>query len=199
MILVTILLSTGLMSHGLQATPLSCPTMGGPIKVGQPVTDFDGARFSYCCDGCDAEFAKDPSGAIKKSAKAGKTVGLSLFDPVSMKRIDSEKAKGGFSDYKGIRFYFDTEDEKATFDKEPKKFGALPKKEALFCPVMGNPVKSYAKASGYADYEGFRYYFCCAGCDVKFAAEPAKFAEVAKDHVQAPATMKVETSAGGGN
>ena len=187
MILVTILLSTGLMSHGLQATPLSCPTMGGPIKVGQPVTDFD------------AEFAKDPSGAIKKSAKAGKTVGLSLFDPVSMKRIDSEKAKGGFSDYKGIRFYFDTEDEKATFDKEPKKFGALPKKEALFCPVMGNPVKSYAKASGYADYEGVRYYFCCAGCDVKFAAEPAKFAEVAKDHVQAPATMKVETSAGGGN
>lgn len=199
MILLNILISSAILSHGQQAAPLSCPTMGGPVAKGQPFTDFDGARFSYCCDGCEAEFAKDPSGAIKKSAKAGKTVGVSLFDAVSMKRIDSEKAKGGFSDYRGIRFYFATADEKALFDKEPKKYGMMPKMEAMYCSVMGSPVKSYAKASGYADYEGTRYYFCCAGCDVKFAAEPAKYADLAKDHVQKPATMNVEKPAGGGN
>ena len=194
---VTILLSTIMMSHGSQAAPLSCPTMGGPVKAGQPITDFDGARFTYCCDGCDVEFAKDPMGAITKSAKAGKTVGVSLFDPISMKRIDSEKAKGGSSDFRGIRFFFATEDEKAMFDKEPKKFGKMPKMEALYCSVMGSPVKSYAKASGYADYEGTRYYFCCAGCDVKFAAEPAKYADLAKEYVKKPATMNVEKAAGG--
>ena len=199
MILLNILLTSAVMHQAQVATPLSCPTMGGPVAKGQPMTDFEGVRFTYCCDGCDVAFAKDPMGAIQKSAKAGKTVGLSLFDPISMKRIDSEKAKGGFSDFRGIRFYFATEDEKTQFDKEPKKYGMMPKMEALFCPVMGSVVKSYAKASGYADYEGTRYYFCCAGCDVKFAAEPAKFAEVAKDHVQKPATMNVEKSSGGGN
>ena len=43
--------------------------------------------------------------------------------------------------------------------------------------------------SGYADYNGTRYYFCCAGCDTEFAKDPAKFAEVAKDHVQKPAAF----------
>lgn len=188
MISITLMAAT-LISSGAQGAPLSCPTMGGPVSKGQPFTDYEGVRFTYCCAGCDTEFAKDPSGAIEKSVKAGKTVGVSLFDPISMKRIDSEKAKGGFSDYKGIRFYFANENEKATFDKEPKKYGTMPKKEALFCPVMGEVVKSYAKASGYADYEGVRYYFCCAGCDTKFAAEPGKYTPSAKDHVQEPKTM----------
>ncbi len=184
MILVTLLAATLISQDGI-----SCPAMGGPVAKGQPVTDFEGVRFTYCCPACDTAFAKDPNGNIAKMAKAGKTVGVSLFDPVSMKRLDAEKAKGGFSDFRGIRYYFATEDEKTAFDKEPKKYGMIPKKEALYCPVMGNPVKSYAKASGYADYEGVRYYFCCAGCDTKFAAEPAKFAESAKDHVKEPVTM----------
>ena len=196
MIISALIFSSAMLSHGQQATPISCPMMGGPVAKGQPVTEYNGARFTYCCDGCDAEFVKDPSAAIKKMAKAGKTVGVSLFDPVSLKRVDSEKAKGGFSDYKGIRFYFESEDDKTAFDKEPKKFGAMPKKEALYCPVMGSPVKSYAKASGYADYDGVRYYFCCAGCDTKFAAEPAKFDESAKDKVQVPATI-AEKAVGG--
>ncbi|GAA2446367.1 YHS domain-containing protein [Agromyces soli] len=47
------------------------------------------------------------------------------------------------------------------------------------CPVMvGSPVsKAAAEAVGlFRDYEGERYYFCCAGCGPAFDADPAKYA-----------------------
>ena len=47
------------------------------------------------------------------------------------------------------------------------------------CPVMaGSPVsKKTAEAAGlFRDYEGQRYYFCCAGCGPAFDADPAKYA-----------------------
>ena len=47
----------------------------------------------------------------------------------------------------------------------------------LACPVMGDVVESAAESSGYADYEGVRYYFCCSTCAEKFAENPAAFAD----------------------
>ena len=47
------------------------------------------------------------------------------------------------------------------------------------CPVMtGSPVsKATAEAAGlFRDYEGERYYFCCAGCGPAFDADPARYA-----------------------
>lgn len=47
------------------------------------------------------------------------------------------------------------------------------------CPVMaGTPVvKARAEATGlFRDYEGNRYWFCCAGCGPAFDADPAKYA-----------------------
>ena len=47
------------------------------------------------------------------------------------------------------------------------------------CPVMaGTPVhKATAEAVGlFRDYEGTRYYFCCAGCGPAFDADPARYA-----------------------
>lgn len=47
------------------------------------------------------------------------------------------------------------------------------------CPVMtGTPVnKATAEAAGlFRDYEGERYYFCCAGCGPAFDADPARYA-----------------------
>ena len=46
----------------------------------------------------------------------------------------------------------------------------------LACPVMGDVVVSAAESSGYADYEGVRYYFCCISCAERFAQSPATFA-----------------------
>jgi YHS domain-containing protein len=47
----------------------------------------------------------------------------------------------------------------------------------LACPVMGDVVASAAESSGYADYEGVRYYFCCVSCAERFAQNPAAFAD----------------------
>ncbi|MDQ0821737.1 YHS domain-containing protein [Arthrobacter sp. V4I6] len=46
--------------------------------------------------------------------------------------------------------------------------------------MAGTPVvKSDAEAKGlYRDYEGQRYWFCCAGCGPAFDADPAKYAYV---------------------
>ncbi|MBI1331680.1 MAG: YHS domain-containing protein [Armatimonadetes bacterium] len=50
-------------------------------------------------------------------------------------------------------------------------------KGELLCPVNGDVVASPDKAAGFQDYEGKRYYFCCAGCPDKFKADPAKYAD----------------------
>ena len=44
-------------------------------------------------------------------------------------------------------------------------------------PVCGMSVEpAEATARGLvADHNGVTYYFCCAGCDTKFAAEPKKY------------------------
>lgn len=47
------------------------------------------------------------------------------------------------------------------------------------CPVVeGTPVvKATAEAAGlFRDYEGTRYWFCCAACGPLFDADPAKYA-----------------------
>ncbi len=165
---------------------MACPiTLEAAVK-GSKVTDWSGIRFSYCCPGCDSQFEKNPQAALDKAAKAGKTIGVFLFDPITQMPVDAKKAKGGFSDYKGVRFFFDKAGEKAKFDTAPAKFAAMPKKEALYCPVSKEKVESYAKSSGYGDFEGVRYYFCCGGCEKPFAAEPGKFVPAAKEFVKSP-------------
>jgi YHS domain-containing protein len=44
------------------------------------------------------------------------------------------------------------------------------------CPVMGNPVS----ADAFVDYNGYRIYFCCPGCDTKLVKNPEKYAEKLK-------------------
>ncbi|TFC63145.1 YHS domain-containing protein [Cryobacterium sp. TMT2-15-1] len=54
--------------------------------------------------------------------------------------------------------------------------------DLALCLVMaGTPVvKSVAEAQGlYRDYEGGRYWFCCAACGPLFDVDPAKYASVA--------------------
>jgi YHS domain-containing protein len=51
--------------------------------------------------------------------------------------------------------------------------------ETAECPVMRGSlvVKADAEAAGlFRDYEGERYWFCCAGCGPAFDADPAKYA-----------------------
>lgn len=54
--------------------------------------------------------------------------------------------------------------------------------EIAECPVMrgSTVVKADAEAKGlFRDYEGQRYWFCCAACEAPFDADPAKYAAAA--------------------
>lgn len=68
-------------------------------------------------------------------------------------------------------------------DAEGRKDLLTPPAEDLAeCPVMvgSTVIKADAEAAGlYRDYDGTRYYFCCAGCGPAFAADPAKYATAA--------------------
>ncbi|HET6383082.1 MAG TPA: YHS domain-containing protein [Armatimonadota bacterium] len=48
-------------------------------------------------------------------------------------------------------------------------------REVLTCPVMGSTIPSPKFASGYSDYKGTRYYFCCKPCKPAFDKSPAKY------------------------
>lgn len=58
----------------------------------------------------------------------------------------------------------------------------IPAEDMAECPVMaGTPVvKAEAEASGlFRDYNGQRYWLCCAGCGPKFDADPERYADAA--------------------
>lgn len=177
----TLILSTPA-THG---TPLTCPVMGGDADHKLAGSDYNGVRYSFCCPACKETFEKTPAKFVKSSLEKKKTSGAFLFDPVSGNRLEHDKSIGGHSDFGGTRFLFEKEENKVTFDRDPKKFGTLPAKEALYCPVSKEVVPSYSAASGYVDYKGIRYYMCCPGCESKFplkadvyAAESTKFVKI---------------------
>lgn len=170
----------------LHGEPLVCPVMGaGEANHEGPFRDYNGSRYWFCCEGCDAKFEKEPAKYVELRTK-GKASGVFMFDPVSGDRLTHDKAIAEFIDYKGIRFLFANVENRNKFDKEPAKFGVMPKKEALYCPVGKEVIPTYAAASGFVDHDGVRYYMCCRGCETKFRAEPGKYLADAKKYIKAP-------------
>lgn len=170
-----------------QSAELKCPVMGGAVSKEAPTVEYNGAQYSFCCAGCDASFAKSPENFLKTQRSAGNTVGLFLFDPVSRQRLDATKA-AATTDFAAIRYPFQTEANKAAFLKDPKKYAAVPTKEALYCPVGQEVVKAYSEASDYVDYKGVRWYMCCDGCGGPFEKEPDKYL-AGSDKYVAPAKV----------
>ena len=155
----------------------TCPVLHNTIdKVTKDTqfSDYKGVRYYYCCEGCKPQFDKDQAKFLKDNKNKDKTIGVSLFDPVTDIRIEPGKAVA-HSDNNGVRYFFAKVDGKSSFDNEPKKYATAPRKEVLFCPVSNEIVKSYVKASDYSDYKDTRYYFCCAGCKPEFDKSPDKY------------------------
>lgn len=186
---LTAILAMSVLSPTLHGDPLVCPVMGaGEANHEGSYRDYNGARYWFCCSGCDAKFEKEPKKYVDLRAK-GKASGASLFDPVSGARLPHDKAIEEFSDYKGVRYLFANASNKAAFDKEPAKFGATPQKEALFCPVGKEKISGYEAATGFVDYKGVRYYTCCSGCGEEFKASPTKYVKNAEAHVKTPSAI----------
>ena len=160
-----------------QTGAYSCPVLGTKIETISKDTlssDYKGVRYYFCCNSCKPQFEKDPSKFLKDSKNKDKVIGASLFDPVTTKRIDPQKA-AAHRDYNGVRYFFANADDQKTFDKEPKKYATVPDMDVLFCPVSNAKIASYEKAYNYSDYKGTRYYFCCDGCKPTFDKNPDKY------------------------
>jgi YHS domain-containing protein len=50
-----------------------CPVLGGNIDK-KVYADYQGKRIYFCCQGCDAEFKKDPEKYMKKIQEQGITL-----------------------------------------------------------------------------------------------------------------------------
>ncbi len=51
----------------------ACPVLGGNIDK-KVYVDYQGKRIYFCCQGCDAEFKKDPEKYMKKLQEQGITL-----------------------------------------------------------------------------------------------------------------------------
>lgn len=177
-----------------QTPAIKCPVMGSAVAATSPVVEYNGSQFRFCCGGCDSNFAKNPEGFLKTQRSAKNTVGVSLFDPVSRKRLDDSKAKAT-ADFESIRYPFESEANRASFLANPKKFASIPSKEALYCPVGKEVVPTYSKASDYVDYDGVRWYMCCAGCGGPFEKDPQKYLIAgAEKNIQSAKSIKATQS-----
>ena len=191
--ILTTLIATVMVSAPVLAEdkPVCCPIMGSAAAAAGSATDYNGVRFRYCCGGCQATFEKNPEQALKSPKIKDLTTGVSLFDPVAQHSVTAKTAKGGFSDFNGVRYYFLRPDNKATFDDDPKKYGTPPAKEAMFCPVQKIELKNYFGCNGYVDYEGVRYYVCCDTCLGALKANPANYVANSAASVKAPKAINV--------
>lgn len=199
------------------AQPLSCPVAHHAAGADGPVVYVAGAKFTLCCpdcfvccgemgtaccdncgdsclkgekccDSCAPAMKGVAAENVAAAAEKGLTVGEFLFDPVAKTRIQPKDAKATV-DFKGMRYYFASEANKAKFDADPLSYAQVPEKEALYCSVMKHAIASYDKAGGYVDHEGVRYYVCCPNCLGAMAKDPAKFAPNGKDTVKAVVTF----------
>ena len=176
-----------------QGATLHCPVMGSAVNKPAEAIAYNGVLYGTCCGGCGSQFTKDPGKFLKSDKIKGKAVGVFMFDPVAGAKVDTTKSKFGPVTHNGTQFYFLEEKNMATFKADPKKYAAMPEKEALFCPVMGHEIKGgYAGAGGYADVEGVRYYVCCGGCLGQMKADGKKFVAKAAKAVKAPTAVMLE-------
>lgn len=170
--------------------PLSCAVAAEPAVASAGNYDFAGSRYGFCCPGCPSSFATNPHSAIVEAIKGGRTIGESLYDPVSGVLFTKDVKKVASIDFKSTRFWFSSEGNKAKFEANPTIYGVAPEKEAMYCSVMGHGLKGYATAGAYADHDKVRYYFCCPDCLAQFKADPAKYAKSAEKYVAVPKASK---------
>lgn len=169
--------------------------MGSPIPSEPLDLTYRGLLVQFCCPGCDTEFLKDPERYLAQAETQNRVVAVALFSPVSGRRVDSPAL---VQDYRGVRYPFDTDAERAEFVASPELFAAAPTRESLTCPVMGTVMPNHRSAVGYVDHAGVRYYLCCDGCDQTFQQDPAQYAaKVAKAVRPVSGTAVTPASASG--
>jgi len=116
------------------------PVCGMNVKIATAkyTSDYKGAKYYFCGEGCKTSFDKEPEkylakpgsgmmgggmmggGMMKHDMTAAQTPDTAK-DPVCGMSVKISTAKFS-SDYKGTKYYFCSEGCKTSFDKEPEKY-----------------------------------------------------------------------------
>ncbi len=107
--------------------------------------EHEGRTYYFCCAGCQGKFAADPAKYLSPDWKPQGMGHGGHAAPMTLHRPGAQ----------------------------PPAPGAQRPAPAID-PVCGMTVDP-AKAKASFEHEGRTYYFCCAGCQGKFAADPAKY------------------------
>ena len=97
-----------------------CPIMGNPINK-EVYTDYMGYRVFFCCEGCIAEFEKDPAAHLEKMKSEG-VEPMKLAAQTTCPVMGNPINKEVFTDYKGMRIYFCCAGCIEPFQAEPEKY-----------------------------------------------------------------------------
>ncbi|HEQ98930.1 MAG TPA: YHS domain-containing protein [candidate division Zixibacteria bacterium] len=121
----------------------------------------------------------------EKAEKTAKSESAEKADAVEMKAQTICPVMGGkidkevYTDIQGQRVYHCCPGCSGALVADPDKYfkkaaaeGVLFENIQTTCPVSG---KELEKKEVYADYEGRRVYFCCAGCVASFEEDPQKY------------------------
>ena len=71
--LAVLALTAGALAADQPQTQTVCPVLGGNIDK-KVYVDYQGKRIYFCCQGCEAEFKKDPEKYMKKIQDQGITL-----------------------------------------------------------------------------------------------------------------------------
>ena len=157
------------------AKPL-CPVMGEPINFSISVATDDGPVF-MCCPGCIKKYEAYPSKysvkvAAQRKALAGRPK-VQVKCPVSGNPADADL----FIEVGGKKVNFCCMGCSGKYKKNPAAFKTALANSYTYqtkCPVMDEEIDSLVSTTLAS---GKTVYFCCKGCDKKFAKNPTKYAK----------------------
>ena len=133
--------------------------------------EHDGQRYYFCCGGCQAAFANDPTPFLAAASSAGPTAAPpeAATDPVCGMSVDPAAAAHSHT-HAGTTYYFCCAGCRSKFEADPERYLAKTSTD----PVCGMSVDPAAAAHSHT-HAGTTYYFCCAGCRSKFEADPERY------------------------
>jgi YHS domain-containing protein len=175
----------------LTDNPITCPISGNVPLPDSPMVDYNGARFTLCGPNCVTKFMTGTAKVMATISRSGRVTGEFLFDPVSRFRAEKSRNFIEYSDYNGVRFTFDSKENKKAFDENPRLYGTWPVRECLTDAVTGRALKNYDAAIAYADYVGVRYYFGDVSSQASFMSKPSDFAPAVSNAIRLPQSIKM--------
>lgn len=152
-----------------------CPISGEAANLYVSTMTDDGPVY-FCCPDCIGKFKANPKDFTDKvaaqRAALRKTPRIQVNCPVSGKAVN----KKIFIEQGSQKIYFNSEESKAKYEKNPTEFKASLANCYTYqrkCPVMGGDIDPTA----YTELPNKqRVYFCCMDCEPKLLANPDKYA-----------------------